>query len=105
VRRPLERERLGLDCDRRTLQLKRNPLGSNHTQATMDWKSFQRLRVRNAPAWGLDLLFIPAAILAVEWLWFVNSRPAFAIAAGALVVGARQLTHHFFPGRTPRAVD
>jgi hypothetical protein len=28
VRRPLERERVGLDCGRRTPQLKRNPLGS-----------------------------------------------------------------------------
>jgi hypothetical protein len=71
----------------------------------MDWKSFQRLRVKNPPAWGLDLLFIPAAILAIERLWLVNDKPALAIAAGALVVGVRQLTHHLFARRRRRAED
>lgn len=60
----------------------------------MDWKAFQRLKVKDVPAWGPDLLFIPGALLAIEWLWFVRHKPVFAIAAGALIVGARQLTHH-----------
>jgi hypothetical protein len=71
----------------------------------MDWKSFQRLKVRNAPAWGLDLLFIPAAILAIEWLWFVNNKPVLAIAAGTLVLGIRQLTHHFVARRGQQTED
>jgi hypothetical protein len=62
----------------------------------MDWKSFQRLKVKNGPAWPMDLFFIPAALLAMEWLWFVKNKPVFAIGAGALVVGARQLAHHLF---------
>jgi hypothetical protein len=69
----------------------RHPAGSNQT---MDWKTFQRLKLRNVPAWGLDLLFIPVGILAIEWLWFVHRSPVVAIIAGALVLGARQLAHH-----------
>jgi hypothetical protein len=84
-------EALYLACGARRPQLKRDSLGSNQT---MDWKAFQRLKVRNVPAWGLDLLFIPAGIFAIEWLWFVNRSPVLAIVAGALVLGARQLAHH-----------
>ena len=102
MRRPLERERLGLDCGRRTPQLKRDPLGSN---LTMDWKTFQRLKVRNVPAWSLDLLFIPAGILAIEWLWFVNRSPVLALVAGALVLGARQLAHHLLARQGKRPED
>jgi hypothetical protein len=74
--------------------------GSNHT---MDWKAFQRLKVRNFPAWSLDLLFIPAGLLAIEWLWFVNKEPVLAIVAGVLVLGVRELAHylHARPGRRP----
>ena len=71
----------------------------------MDWKSFQRLKVRNVPAWGLDLLFIPVGILAIEWLWFVKNKPLLAIVAGALVLGARQLTHHLLARRDKRSED
>ncbi len=78
----------------------RDSLGSNQT---MDWKAFQRLKVSNIPAWSLDLLFIPAGILAIEWLWFVNKQPILAIVAGVLVLGARELAHylHARPGRRP----
>jgi hypothetical protein len=71
----------------------------------MDWKSFQRLKVKDAPAWAMDLFFIPAAILLIEWLWFVNNRPVFAFAAGVLVLGARQLTRHLFARRRRGAGD
>ncbi len=49
----------------------------------MDWKAFQRLKVKNVPAWSLDLVFIPVAILAIEWLCLVEDRPALAIGAGS----------------------
>ena len=76
----------------------RDSLGSNQT---MDWKAFQRLKVRNIPAWSLDLLFIPAGLLAIEWLWFVNKAPVLAIVAGVLVLGVRELAHYFHarPGK------
>jgi hypothetical protein len=71
----------------------------------MDWKTFQRLKVRNVPAWGLDLLFIPAGIFLIEWLWFVNKQPVLAIVAGGLVVGARQLAHYFLAKPAKRSED
>jgi hypothetical protein len=95
-------EVLCLVCGARRPQLKRNPLGSNQT---MDWKTFQRLKVKNGPAWGLDLLFIAAGILAIEWFWFVNRSPVLAIIAGGLVLGARQLTHHLLARRGRRPED
>jgi len=66
----------------------------------MDWKAFQHLKVKDIPAWSLDLVFIPVALLAIEWLWLVGDRPAMAIGAGALVIVVRQLTRHFAPPRT-----
>ena len=65
----------------------------------MDWNAFQRLKVKDAPAWSLDLVFIPVAILAIEWLWLVEDRPALAVGAGVLVIVVRQLTRHFAPPR------
>lgn len=63
----------------------------------MDWKTFQRLKVKDVPVWGLDLLLIPLAIIAGEWLWFVQGRPILAIGAGIAVVALRQLIRHFYP--------
>ncbi len=80
----------------------RDSLGSNQT---MDWKAFQRLTIRNIPAWSLDLLFIPAGILAIEWLWFVNKQPVLAIVAGVLVLGARELAHYLHAKRGSRSGD
>ena len=98
ARRPLEREQVCLDGGRRTTQLMRDSLGSNQT---MNWKAFQQLKVRNIPAWSLDLLFIPAGLLALEWLWFVKKDPVLAILAGLLVLGARELAHYLLarPGK------
>ena len=65
----------------------------------MDWRGFQRLKVKDVPVWSLDLVFIPVGIVAIEWLWLVDHRPAFAIGAGLLVIVVRQLTRHFAPPR------
>ena len=95
-------EALFLACGAHKPQLKRHPLGSNQA---MDWKTFQRLKVKDVPAWGLDLLFIAAGILAIEWFWFVNRSPVLAIIAGGLVLGARQLTHHLLARQGGRPED
>ena len=71
----------------------------------MDWKTFQRLKVRNVPAWSLDLFFIPTGILLIEWLWFVNRQPLLAIVVGGLVLGARQCAHHFLAKPAKRSED
>ena len=71
----------------------------------MDWKTFQRLKVRNVPAWSLDLLFIPAGILLIEWLWFVNKEPLLAIVVGSLVMAARQLAHYLLAKPAKRSKD
>jgi hypothetical protein len=65
----------------------------------MDWRRFQHLKFKDVPVWSLDLVFIPVGILAIEWLWLVEDRPAFAIGAGLLVIVVRQLTRHFAPPR------